>query len=152
MAEKQNIEDFLLPPRPDREEVVLPSGLRAVLRPPTFDLCIRYGQLPGAVLAAAKGQSATDSAASREALIKFAHAVIAEVFIVPQFAQPVPDPKDPTKLVQPPGTYHPSRLQAADRLWVSQWADKWIFGGGAAELRKFRSGEPKAAPDAGNDS
>jgi hypothetical protein len=139
MSDKQNFEEFLLPERPDREEVTLPSGLECVLRPPSFDLCIMYGKLPGSVLAAAKSEAAPERTLEiREDLVRFAHSIIEYVFIEPRFSQ-----------TPGPGEYHPNRLQPQDRLWIESWADKWIFGGGSAELRKFRGAQPGSTGDAG---
>ena len=133
-------EDFLLP---EFEEVELPSGLHAKLRPPSLDQWIMFGELPGRLHALAK--AAQDGADLAQALppeerLAWAHHVICWTFIEPKFSTS-----------GEPGTFHPSRLRSEDRKFLIEWSSKFEQRGGGVGLDKFReqAGEPAGAGRSG---
>lgn len=106
--------DFLLPLF---EEVDLPSGMHAKLRPPTLDMHILFGGMPArlhAMAKAAKEGGTVEEQLTPEERLEWAHAVICYCFIEPKFSTG-----------GEPGTFHPSRLRTEDRMFLGKWSGKF---------------------------
>ena len=134
-------EDFLLP---EPLSVTLPSGLKAVLRPPGWELWLRLGELP-ARLATSMG-SGESGVGSRdtplptpdarrpnlpvEEIVVWSYRIIAAVFVEPKFS-----------LEPAPGEYHPARLRPADIAFIERWVGEFLPGGdvGASGARPGRT-------------
>ena len=159
-------EDFLLP---EPLSVTLPSGLKAVLRPPGWELWLRLGELP-ARLATSMG-SGESGVGSRdtplptpdarrpnlpvEEIVVWSYRIIAAVFVEPKFS-----------LEPAPGEYHPARLRPADIAFIERWVGEFLpgapyqtvqGGGGVGAIRELplqtfraQSSEP-AADGAGSE-
>ena len=130
-------EDFLLPEYPEIEDATLPSGLKVKLRPPIgMEFWARVGDLPGTLSAAGKEKQE----ATPEEIIDWSYRTVCALIVEPVFSR---DPQ--------PGEFHPRRLQPQDRLWLRQYYQRWLSGGGGAALESFRgqAGEPGGSGQSG---
>lgn len=130
-------EDFLLP---RFEDVELPSGMHAKLRPPCLDMWILSGDLPGRLLSQSKalqnGSNEEMLAPSPQERLAWMHHVICYVFAEPKFST-----------TDEPGTFHPSQLRSEDRAFVSAWVNQFNTGGGGDGLVNFRGQDRKPRSD-----